>query len=191
MIRDIVIEARSFRSFDETKAVSREALEGFLDIARLCSSAMNRQVLKYRIVSDKDEVEETLALTRWAGALKDRTLPPEGHHPTAFIIVCCDTKIGEMGKWTAFDAGIAAQTICLQASEAGFGTCILGAFDPEEVAKTLRIPKHCQPICAIAFGVPDETVFICNVPPTGDTTYFRNSANLHFVPKRSLEEILL
>ncbi len=191
MIRDIVINARSYRSFEENRPISKEELEGFLDTARLCSSAMNKQALKYRVVSEKDEVEETLALTKWAGALKDRHFPPDGHHPTAFIVVCCDTKIAEASKWTVFDAGIAAQTICLQAAEAGFGTCMLGAFDPEEVAKTLRIPKHCQPLCVIAFGVPDETVFICNVPPTGETTYFRNSANLHFVPKRSLEDILL
>jgi len=56
MIRDIVINARSYRSFDENRPLSKEELEGFLDTARLCSSAMNKQALKYRVVSESAQI---------------------------------------------------------------------------------------------------------------------------------------
>ena len=191
MIRDIVIDARSYRTFDESRPVGKEDLETFVDTARLCSSAVNRQPLKYRLVYEKSEVEDVVAVTKWAGALPDMKFPPDGHHPTAFIIMCCDTDISEVNEWVRFDAGIAAQTLCLQAAEAGLGTCIIGAFNPDEMSKTLLISKKYKPIAAIAFGVPDETILICNVPASGNTIYFRDKANIHYVPKRSLEEIII
>lgn len=191
MIRNTVLEARSYRTFDESKPVTKETLEAFLDTARFCASAANRQPLKYRLVYEKSEVEEVLAVTKWAGALPDMKLPPDGHHPTAFIVMCCDTEVCEMNEWVRFDAGIAAQTICLQAAEAEIGTCIIGAFNPEEMSKTLLIPKKFKPVAAIALGAPDETILLCNVPASGNTIYFRDKNNIHFVPKRSLEEIII
>ena len=32
---------------------------------------------------------------------------------------------------------------------------------------------------------------ICDLPKDGNTAYFRDKANLHFVPKRSLEEVIV
>ena len=43
----------------------------------------------------------------------------------------------------------------------------------------------------VALGKPAETVFITNPKPDGDVTYFRDSHNLHFVPKRLLADIVL
>ena len=56
MIRDIVIESRSYRSFDESQKLGEEDLRTLIDTARLCPSAVNRQPLKYRLVFEKDEV---------------------------------------------------------------------------------------------------------------------------------------
>ena len=39
MIRDLVIENRSYRSFDESKKIGREGLMDLADTARLCASA--------------------------------------------------------------------------------------------------------------------------------------------------------
>ncbi|MBQ2727380.1 MAG: nitroreductase family protein [Clostridia bacterium] len=191
MIHDIVLESRSYRSFNESIKIGKEDLETFIDTARLCPSACNFQPLKYRLVYEHDEVEELLALTHWAGFLPDVKLPPEGHHPTAFIVVCCDTTVTENVDSARFDAGIASQTIMLQACEAGMGGCIIGAFKPEEVSMHLLIPKKYKPIVLLALGIPDETVFICNVPPSGSTKYYRDKANLHYVPKRSLEDVII
>ena len=53
MIRDIVIESRSYRSFDESQKLGEEDLRTLIDTARLCPSAVNRQPLKYRLVFEK------------------------------------------------------------------------------------------------------------------------------------------
>ena len=191
MIRDLVIENRSYRSFDESKKIGKEDLRDLIDTARLCPSAVNRQPLKYRLVYEPDEVEEVLSYTHWAGLLKDVKLPPDGHHPTAFIAVCCDTTVTQNPSGADTDCGIAAQTILLAATEAGFGGCMLGAFDRDKTAMALRLPKKLSPMLLIALGVPDETVFLCEIPESGSTDYFRDKANLHFVPKRSLDDVIV
>ena len=191
MIRDLVIDSRSYRSFDESRKIGKEDMLDLLDTARLCPSAVNLQPLKYRLVYEHDEVENVLASTKWAGLLPDVKLPPDGHHPTAFIAVLCDTSVCENPDGARFDAGIACQTILLQACESGFGGCLIGAFNPAEISAKLLIPKKYKPIVLIALGVPDETVILCNMPESGSTAYFRDSANLHFVPKRSLEEVVI
>lgn len=191
MIRDLVIENRSYRSFDESKRIGKEDLFDLIDTARLCPSAVNRQPLRYRPVYEPDEVEEVLSFTHWAGLLPDIKLPPDGHHPTAFIAVCCDTTVTPDPARAETDLGIAAQTILLMAAEQGFGGCMLGAFDREKTALALRLPKKLSPMLLIALGVPDETVFLCEIPESGSTNYFRDKAGLHFVPKRSLEDVIV
>ncbi len=191
MLRDMVSESRSYRSFDESKKIGKEDLCDLIETARLCPSAVNRQPLKYRLVYEHDEVEDVLALTHWAGLLKDTKLPPDNHHPTAFIAILCDTSVCDNPDSVGIDVGIAAQTIMLQACELGFGGCIIGAFDRNELSKTLLISKKMKPVLLLALGIPDETVFICDIPKNGETAYFRDKAGLHFVPKRSLEELIV
>ena len=184
MIRDLVIDSRSYRSFDESRRIGRADLVDLVDTVRLCPSAVNLQPLKYRLVYEPDEVEEVLSHTHVK-------LPPDGHHPTAFLAICCDTSITKDPDGARVDCGIAAQTILLMATEQGMGGCMIGAFDKEAVAVSLRLPKKLEPMLLIALGIPDETVMICDLPKDGNTAYFRDKANLHFVPKRSLEEVIV
>ena len=73
--------ARSVRVFDEARCASREQLAHFVDCARVTPSAGNMQVLKYRLCSDADTVKKLRPLTRWAGYIKDKKLPPDGKEP--------------------------------------------------------------------------------------------------------------
>lgn len=66
-LKELIIENRSIRTFDESVRFDRETLASFVDCARLSASARNAQTLKFRLVLEKDETEALLALTRWAG----------------------------------------------------------------------------------------------------------------------------
>ncbi len=68
---------------------------------------------------------------------------------------------------------------------------MIGAFNPDTIAEKLRLSKKNVPVLLIALGVPDETVLICNTDASGNTTYFRDKANVHFVPKRALEDVII
>lgn len=191
MLRDLVLENRSYRSFDENDPVTREMLLDWVDNARLVPSAVNAQPLKYQLVDTKAGVEKLLPHTAWAGALKDIKLPPEGHHPTAFVVICHDTTVRENPNASATDVGIAAMTLLLSATEAGYGGCMIGAFDRERVGEVLRIPEKFVPVLLVALGKPDDMVFLTEPKDPNNVIYYRDDHNLHFVPKRKLEDILI
>lgn len=191
MLRDLVLQNRSYRTFDESDPVTREMLLEWVDNARLTPSAVNAQPLKYRLVDTKEGVEKVLPHTAWAGALKDITLPPEGKHPTAFVVICHDTTVRENPASSEKDVGIAAMTLLLSATEAGYGGCMIGAFNRDRVGEVLRIPEKYVPVLLVALGKPDELVFLTEPRDKDNVIYYRDDHNLHFVPKRKLEDILI
>ena len=190
-VYSLVKKARSVRVYDTATRVKRETLEFFIDCARLTPSAGNMQPLKYKICCDEDVVAGLQPLTRWAGYIKDKTLPPEGKCPTSFIVICHDKSVCAETAFTHMDLGIAAQTINLASREAGFGTCMIGSFDREAVTSLLALPETCVPLLIISIGTPAESPAICPLHDDGSIKYYRDSADRHFVPKRSLKEVLL
>lgn len=185
----LVRACRSVRRFDEARAIPREVLVSLVDIARVTASGANRQPLRYRVVSEPGECAAVFAHLMWAGALRDWDGPAEGERPTGYIVVC---DAGG-GATTSVDEGIAAQTILLSATAAGFGGCMLHAFNKKLVASALRLPDAVKPLMVIALGVPGETVHLepLAASPVGSTDYWRDEAGVHHVPKRSLTEVLI
>ena len=43
----------------------------------------------------------------------------------------------------------------------------------------------------LALGKPAETVKIVDVPESGNTVYYRDAQGVHYVPKRSLEDLIV
>jgi len=189
MIKDLMIKERSYRSFDESVKIEREKLVEFVDNARLTPSSVNLQPLKYRICDSKEECELMLSLTKWAALLKDYEIPPKGHAPAAYIVICIDKNVSDKSIFEK-DVGIAAQTVMLSAVEAGFGGCMIGNFNPTKVSVALGLPEGVIPSLVLGLGKPDEGI---TVEPIGEkgSAYYRDEKGAHHVPKRSLEEILL
>lgn len=59
--------------------------------------------------------------------------------------------------WQMYDAGVASQTFCLAAYEAGLGTVIMGLFDNDKITSLLEIPVDRELVALIPVGYPDET----------------------------------
>ena len=190
MLIDLIRKSRSYRSFDPSVAVSREQLLSFVECARLSPSSINLQMLKFRLVFEENECEKMLANTRWAGKLKDVKLPPEGHAPRAYIVICADTSVIETAANFQKDVGICAQSIMLAAAEAGLGGCMIGSFSPKVLASDLDLPSHLLPQLVLALGKPDEAVELTTAAEDGSVTYYREG-EIHFVQKRSLEDLIL
>lgn len=188
-IRDTVRESRSQRSFVPDRKIPHDVLMTLCDTARICPAAMNLQVLKYKVVEDKEMVAALVGATRWATAL-DKKLPPEGHGPSAFIVICHDTSIAERKPIFTIDVGIAAQTIMLSACEMGYGGCIIGSGNEKTIAEIIGLPAHLEVALVIGLGVPEETVVLTDVTD-GQVKYYRDENDTHFVPKRPLDEIII
>jgi nitroreductase len=54
------------------------------------------------------------------------------------------------------DATIAACYAQLAATDLGFGTCWVGAFDDKRVAQAVAAPPHLRPVCLLAIGSTAE-----------------------------------
>ena len=190
MLKDLIMASRSYRSFDPNVRIPYESLCDFIDHARLSPSSINLQMLKFRIVTSCEECDTLLACTRWAGKITDMTLPPKGHAPVAYIVICADQSVNDAAERFQKDVGICAQSIMLAATEAGFGGCMIGSFSSEAVKEALSLPSCLIPQLVLALGKPDETVLITEADADGSVTYYRQNG-IHYVQKRALKDIIL
>ncbi len=189
MLKDLVAKNRSYRRFNQSVEINMDTLKELIGLARIVPCGANAQALKFMPVCDKEKCAKLFETIGWAGALPDWDGPAEGERPTAYIIVLCDLSIGK-NKQT--DVGIAAQTMLLGAVEKGLGGIMLGNIKRTEIAKIMGIDTEKYTIdLMIALGEPVEDIRIVDVPESGKTTYYRDENMVHYVPKRSLEELIV
>lgn len=191
MLKDLLKQNRSYRGYDESRKISREELAEFVDCARYAPSSVNMQPFKYYLACDQETVAKVQPLTKWARALPQMTLPHPGHCPTAFIVICQDTNLNPAIQRFQKDVGIVAQTILLAAVEKGLGGCMIGNFNPEEIRQALGLADTLTPVLVVALGKPDETIVLTEVGTDGSTDYYRDESDVHYVPKRSLQDVLI
>lgn len=190
-MKELVIENRSYRSYDPTVRPREDELVEMIDCARLSPSGVNRQPLRYRIVTDDGERAKINSATKLAGLLPDVKLPPEGHEPPAYIVICRDAEICPDDAKCATDVGIAAEVILLTAVTLGYGGCMIGAFSRDSVKTALALPDGIEPVLITAVGKPDETSVVTVAESKTKTAYFRDSHNVHYVPKLTLGDVVI
>ena len=188
MFREIIKKNRSYRRFYQNQPITRETLEGLVDLARLSPSSVNKQPLKFMIVNKPEENKKVFENLAWAGNIKDWPGPVDGEQPSAYIIILGDKNISNS---YGVDPGIYAQSIMLGAVEKGFGGCMLGSINRNNVAKHFNISEQYEIILVLALGVPKETVIIDDMEKDGCTKYWRETDGTHHVPKRKLENLIL
>ena len=186
MLNDLVLKNRSYRRFDESFEISEDIVCNLLSLARITPSAANRQFFKFRISTSRYECEKIFPLTAWAGYLKEAA-PKKGERPSAYITIVNDNSLG---KGNPIDIGIIAQTILLAAVECGLGGCMIASFKAEPLKEALSLGGCFDPVLVIALGRPVETVVIEEMKD-GDIKYWRDENQIHHVPKRSLNELII
>jgi nitroreductase len=164
-----------------------DTLKELAEIARTSSSGGNKQPLKYILSCDSKTNATIFDQLTWAAALKDWPGPQEGERPTAYIIVLEDTTIGKAGV----DHGISCTNILLGAVEKGLGGCMLASIRKKELRHALRIDEKYEILLVVALGKPKEVVKLTELEEGGDTKYWRDEDEVHYVPKRKLAEIVI
>ena len=79
----------------------------------------------------------------------------------------------------------------LSARARGLGSCIIASVDRERAAMLFDINNRYEILLVLALGAPGEEVRIVPLPESGDINYFRDENNVHCVPKRSLDDIIV
>lgn len=192
MLKDIARTCRSYRRFDQAVQIPEEMLMDWVDTARCTASSCNNQPLRYKIISTPEACAEIFPHTAWAGALPDWAGPEEGERPTAYIVLIANTADSVNDIFTARDEGIAAQTIMLAATEAGFGGCMIGSFGKASVTKICGVDgENLRVDLILALGKPVEQVVLVEPDEEHGLHYYRDDQQVHYVPKRPLDSILL
>jgi nitroreductase len=111
--------------------------------------------------------------------------------PTAYIVICVDTQISKAPDNANTDIGIAAQSMLLAAVEQGLGGCMIGNYEKAQASEALALPERYVPQLIVAIGKPAETVVLTDPAEDGSVKYYRDANDVHYVPKRKLEDIIL
>ena len=188
MIRDLILQNRSRRRFHQEVTIEHKTLRDLVDLGRCSASGANRQPLKYIFSCDPEKNAQIFPHIGWAGALRDWPGPAEGERPSAYVIILLDTEIN---KSAGCDQGIAAQSILLGATEKGLGGCMHGSVKKEELSKALGIPSRYEILLVLSLGKPKEEVVLETMGPDENFNYWRDSDNVHHVPKRRLEDVII
>ena len=159
--KDCIIGRRSIRKFTSQK-VEKETLEGIVGLAAYAPSWKNTQVTRYYAITDqaiKDEIAENCTLGYDGNTRIIKGAP---------VLMVIAYKQGISGyersgepttnkgdHWEVFDAGIATQTFCLAAHDAGLGTVIMGIIDDEKIAAAAGVEEGQRVAALVALGYPD------------------------------------
>jgi len=189
--KDLVKKSRSYRGYDESRRISREELLELVDCARFAPSSVNRQPLRYYLASEQEQLDRIQPLTGWAQNLPGHGLPYPGHRPTAFIVICQETEWEPATDRYLRDVGIVAQTILLAAAEKDLGGIMIGNFSPRRISAALELPDHLVPMLILALGKPDETIVLTEASAGESVRYYRDENDVHYVPKRKLEDVVI
>lgn len=170
---------RSIRRF-KANAVDRKLLENIVETASYSPSWKNTQITRYIAVEgalkDKIAQEGTSAFPGNGTIIKNA--------PVLMAVTIIKGRSGyerdgsfttDRGDgWQMYDAGIASQTFCLAAHEAGLGTVILGIFDRPVISSLLQIPEDRELVALICLGYPDEEPAVPRRKPVDELISFLN-----------------
>ncbi len=195
---DLVLKARTCRHFHPDQPLSQADLVALTDCARISPSARNRQALRFVLVQSPQARQDVRAMVTMGGAMKPEQRPGPEFAPGGYIIILTPEKKDD---YTDVDAGIAAQSIQLAATDMGFGCCMIGNFVKDKLRAYLQSPTEngeaLLPILVLALGKPaiDRALAPWDSPEAMDgqrrLPYFRDAQGVHRVPKRPLDDIII
>ena len=159
--QQLIIHRQSVRKYDRSRKIEEEKLLKILEAGRLAPSASNSQPWTF-VVVDRDDlvlgVSKAMILTKLHSFNKFAL-----EVPLHIVIVVEKPKvITQIGKalqkidYPLIDIGIAAENMCLQATELGIGSCMVGWFDEKRVKDLLNIPEKKTIGLIITFGYAVE-----------------------------------
>ena len=141
------------------KPIERDKLVKCLEAARQAPSACNSQPWHFVLIDDPELVRQVAAETYNSVIAFNKFVS----NAKAIVVIIMEkpkliTQIGGAIKnkeYPLIDIGIAAEHFCLQATEEGLGTCMLGWFNEKAIKKLLNIPAKKTIGLLISAGYPD------------------------------------
>ncbi len=172
---DVLLGRRSIRRYEE-REVPDQLLNQVLEAVRWSPSWANTQCWEVVVVRDAEtklKLRDTLG--KGNPAVKAVAEAP------LVLAVCGKLESSgwyggqpatKLGDWFMFDLGIAAQSLCLAARNAGLGTVIVGLFDHNAVKEILQAPPGYEVVVLIPLGFPAKEGAAPKRRETGEFTHY-------------------
>lgn len=150
---ELAASRESCRNFSD-RPVTADQLKALIETAAIAPSACNAQPWQFYAVSSSDLTAAVAKATQGMGMNKFTDRAP------AFIVVAeaesnLTARLGAKLKdqqFSQIDIGIATAHLCLQATDLGLSTCILGWFNEAKFKELLEIPAERRVRLVIAVG---------------------------------------
>ena len=156
---DLVKARQSVREY-LSKEVERDKIERCLEAARLAPSANNSQPWSFIVVEDP-RLKDAVGRNTFNKLISFNSFSLQA--PVLVLIISERTsffsRIGSAIKdkqFSLIDIGITAEHFCLQATEEGLGTCILGWFNEKGVKALFNIPPSKRVELIITMGYTES-----------------------------------
>lgn len=136
----------SVRGYD-SQPVSAEDLQYILECVRMAPSACNRQPWQFLVCQSEASLQKVR-----------QCYPRDWFNTAPAVIICC---INHEEEWVRpsdnhthgiVDISIAAEHLCLAATERGLGTCWVCNFDVQKCAELFNLPANLEPAVLIPLG---------------------------------------
>lgn len=161
---DTITNHRSIRKYSD-KEITGKVLDDILKAGTCASNTGNMQLYSIVVTRDAD-IKKALAPSHFNQPMIE----------SAPIVLTFCADVNRFDKWcklrkanvgfnnlesliTAIvDTSLVAQTVCLAAEEMGMGICYLGTttYNPDQIAKVLKLPKGVVPVTTVTLGYPAE-----------------------------------
>lgn len=145
---ELAKERYSVRKMTDEK-INQEDLDKILEAARLSPTAKNMQRQRLLVINTEEGIEK----------IKECTQCDFGASTIIVISYEKDDEENESEfsrKYGLIDTGIVATHMCLEATNLGLGTTMVGLFDRELTKEKFNIPKIYQPELILPIGYIDR-----------------------------------
>lgn len=156
---DLVKKRQSVRRY-LSREIEPDKLERCVEAARLAPSASNSQPWSFIVVNDPD-LKDKVAKQTFDQVISFNKFVIQAPVLVVFVIEKPKvlTRMGSFIKkieYPKIDIGIASQNFCMQATEEGLGTCMLGWFNETPIKKLLNIPPNKKIGLIVSVGYAPE-----------------------------------
>lgn len=146
---DTIMQRRSIRRYKK-EAIPEDDLKKILESGRQAPSAGNRQPWQFIIVRDAELKQKVASACSGQMWMADADVILTG-------IGIPEKSRGSTGRmWYPVDVAIAMQNMILAATDLGYGTCWIGAFDENKLKELLDVSEKDAVIALTPIGVPDQ-----------------------------------
>ncbi|MBS7647896.1 MAG: nitroreductase family protein [Candidatus Bathyarchaeia archaeon] len=156
---EVIEKRRSIRKFKHAP-IPNEDLKKILEAGRLAPSGGNRQPWRFIVVRNSETKRALAVAASNQMFIADADVVVVALGDPKALPKKLPYKLAETRIPYKQDPMIAVEHMVLAATDLGYGTCWIGAFNEEDVKKILKVPEDLAVIALLPIGVPAE-----NPPP--------------------------